>query len=82
MDSSNLVTFRFGFVADYAVVERLLDIESRGATFTLEDEGHFRVHPPAVLTDDDKSFLRQRRDEALAIVQYMFSEEWKTWRPA
>jgi|WetSurMetagenome_2_1015567.scaffolds.fasta_scaffold462722_1 hypothetical protein len=82
MACSELVTFRFGFVADYVVVERLLDIESRGGSFTLEDEGHFRVHPPTVLTDDDKTFLRRRRAEALAVVEYMNRPEWRSWKPA
>jgi hypothetical protein len=63
MACSELVTFRGGFVADWAVVQRLLDLERRGATFTIEDSGRFRVHPPAVLSDDDKAFLRERRDE-------------------
>ncbi len=82
MGCSELVTFRFGFVADIAVVNRLLDIESRGATFSLEDGGHFRVRPASVLTEDDKRFLRQRRKESLAVIEYMNREEWRTWRPA
>ena len=67
---SELVTFRGGFVADWVLVERLLDIESRGATFHLLDDG-FKVDPPAVLTDDDIDFLQQRHDEARAAIQYV-----------
>ena len=72
MASSNgeLVTFRGGFVADWAVVSRLLDIEARGCSFRLEDGGRFRVVPPDRLTADDVVFLRARRDEARRILEY------------
>ena len=46
-DSSELVTFRGGFVAKMALVSRLIDIETRGARFRLEPAGGFRVVPPA-----------------------------------
>lgn len=68
--SSELVTFRGGFVADWAVVHRLLDLEARGCRFVLEAGGRFRVVPPSALTADDKVFLRARRDEARAVIEY------------
>jgi hypothetical protein len=70
MASSELVTFRGGFVADWAIVRRLLDIEARGCSFQLEDGGPFRVVPPDRLTAEDVAFLRARRDEARACIEY------------
>jgi len=65
-----LVTFRGGFVADWLLVSRLLDLEARGAQFQLESEGHFRVVPSSVLSPEDVTFLRLRRDQARAIIEY------------
>jgi hypothetical protein len=69
-ESSGLVMFRGGFVADWAVVQRLLDIEARGCSFHLETGGRFRVIPPDRLTADDVAFLRARRDEARRVLAY------------
>jgi hypothetical protein len=71
MGCSELVTFRGGFVADLAVVVRILNLEARGATFTLINGGRFRVEPPVVLTADDCAFLRERRDEARSVLEYV-----------
>lgn len=38
-----LVAFRGGFVANAAVVSRLLELEARGARFELKSDGGFRV---------------------------------------
>ena len=62
--------FRGGFTARAAVVVRLLDLEARGAKFTLQPGGHFRVDPVDVLTDDDIRFLRIYRDEARRVISY------------
>ncbi len=70
MASSELVTFRGGFVADWLVVRRLLEIEERGCSFQLEDGGRFRVVHPDRLTADDVAFLRARRDEARQVLEY------------
>lgn len=69
-ESSGFVMFRGGFVADWTVVQRLLDIEARGCSFKLEDGGRFRVLPPDRLTPDDVAFLRARRDEARQVLEY------------
>ena len=58
----SLVTFRGGFVADWSVVRRLLEIEARGCSFQLEAGGRFRVIPADRLMPDDVAFLRARRD--------------------
>ena len=70
MACSDLVHFRGDFVASCAVVQRLLDLESRGCSFRLEDGGRFRVIPPDRLTPDDVAFLRARRDEARQVLEY------------
>lgn len=67
-EASTLVTFRGGFVADWTVVRRLLDLEARGCSFQLETHGGFRVVPPDRLTSDDVAFLRARRDEARQVL--------------
>jgi len=68
--SEQLVNFRGGFVADWAVVQRLLELEGRGCSFKLEDGSRFRVIPPDRLTPDDVAFLRARRDEARQVLEY------------
>ena len=70
-ESSTLVTFRGGFVADRAIVRRLWDLQARGCSFQLEGGGQFRVVPPDRLTADDVAFLRQRRDEARQVIAYV-----------
>ena len=67
---AQLVTYRGGFVANWTVVSRLLDLEARGGTFELLDDGRFRVVPPSLLTPDDLAFLRANRDEARRVVAY------------
>lgn len=69
-DASSVVTFRGGFVARLDVVERLLDVERRGARYVLLADGGFKVDPPDVLTSDDRVFLTARRAEARAVVRY------------
>lgn len=65
-----LVTFRDGVTAARAVVERLLDLEGRGAAFRLEAGGRFSVTPHSVLTSDDIAFLQAHRNEARRILEY------------
>jgi len=65
-----LVHFRGGFVADWAVVRRLLELEARGCRFQLEPHDRFRVIPPDLLNSEDLAFLRLNRDEARRILAY------------
>jgi hypothetical protein len=69
-EAPELVTFRGGFIANWAVVYRLNDLQARGCIFVLEDAGRFRVIPPDRLTAEDVMFLRQHRDEARQIIAY------------
>ncbi len=74
-DTHALVTFRGGFVADWAVVHRLLELEARGARFLLLAGGRFRVEPPALLDEESREFLRAHRDEARRVLEYQASDE-------
>ena len=65
----DLVTLKGGLVVEASVLRRLLDLEDRGATFTLTDAG-FLIQPPEVLTDDDVDFIRLRRLMAEGIIAY------------
>jgi len=69
-EAPTLVTFRGGFVADWRIVSRLLDLESRGARFELKADGGFRVVPPDVLTADDTAFLKAHRNAARRVLEY------------
>lgn len=73
-----LVTFRGGFSADWAIVRRLLDLESRGARFELVEGGRFRVLPLSVLTAADVVFLRAHRDEAPRVLEYQTDRTFLT----
>jgi hypothetical protein len=42
----------------------------RGASLPLEPDGPLRVALRTVLTEDDRAFLREHRDEARRIVAY------------
>jgi hypothetical protein len=69
-----LVTFRDGWVADWRIVRRLLELEARGCIFTLEAGGRFRVVPFDKLTADDAAFLRDHRDAARLVLEYCEQE--------
>jgi hypothetical protein len=70
MASSDIVTFRDGFVASWPTVQRLLDLEARGANFELLPDDRFRVVPADMLTPADVAFLRAHRDEARQVIAY------------
>jgi hypothetical protein len=69
-DLVTLVTLDGGLTVNWAVVQRLLDLESRGATFELKPDGGFRVLPSTVLNADDTAFLKAHRDEARRVLEY------------
>jgi len=75
--SSDLVTFRGGFVASVTVVQRLIDLEEKGCSFELETTGGFRVVPVALLDEFDLTFLRNRRNEVRQILEYQ--EDLLSW---
>jgi hypothetical protein len=66
-----LVSFKHGFTCEWAVVQCLLALEARGVRFELMDGGRFRVVPADLLSEDDRRFLRARRDEARLCLEYI-----------
>jgi hypothetical protein len=46
MATTKTVTFRDGTVTPLYVLQCLWDIEARGGTFVLHDDGSFKVVPP------------------------------------
>ena len=71
MESSDFVTFRGGFTVAWPIVEKILDLESRGARFYLADHGRFRVDPVNILTTSDVRFLQAHRDDTRRVVEYV-----------
>jgi hypothetical protein len=65
-----LVTFRAGFVADWAVVQVLLELEALGAQFELVEPNRFRVSPSSLLTPAVRAFLTAHRDEVHRVLTY------------
>jgi hypothetical protein len=82
MDRSDLVTLRGGLIVDARVIDRLLDLEERGFTFDLLDDGRFRVLPLERLTNDDVGFLRAHRHHARAVIAYVADDRHLTAGPA
>jgi len=64
------VTFTGGFVADWTVVQTLLELEAQGARFELVPPDRFRVIPGSLLTPEVRAFLQAHRDEAWAVLTY------------
>ena len=46
------------------------DIEARGGTFVLVEDGKVRVEPPDRITPSEQVFLQAHRDEARRLVRY------------
>ena len=59
---------RDGRVVSLRVLQRLGDIEARGASFVVVDNG-FDVEPDSTLTPRDRAFLLKHLDEAIRIVE-------------
>ena len=61
---------RDGFVAARNVLQRLWEIEARGASFVITETG-FNIMPPhGMITCEDHAFLLAYLDEAKRIVNY------------
>jgi len=69
-DAPTLVTFSGGFVADWQVVRRLLDLEARGGRFVLLADGRIRVEPAGLLDAESRVFLRAHLVEARRVLEY------------
>ena len=66
--ANGMVTMRDGRVVSLRVLQRLGDIEARGASFVVVDNG-FDVEPDSTLTPRDRAFLLKHLDEAIRIVE-------------
>ena len=60
---------RDGFVAVRDVLQRLWEIEARGASFVITETG-FDITPEGILTHRDRAFLLEHLDEAKRILNY------------
>ena len=60
---------RDGFVAVRDVLQRLWEIEARGASFVITETG-FDITPEGILTQRDRAFLLEHLDEAKRILNY------------
>ena len=64
-----MVTMRVGLVVSRDVLQRLWDIEARGASFDITESG-FDITPEGILTPRDRAFLLAHLDEAKRILRY------------
>ena len=64
-----IVTMRGGFVAARDVLQRLWEIEARGASFVITETG-FQITPDGMITRGDRAFLLEYLDEAKRILRY------------
>jgi hypothetical protein len=60
-----------------AVLRRIWGVEARGGRFRRLDADHLTVEPADVLTDDDRGFLREHRDEVWRVLDYCLNEGWR-----
>ena len=68
-DVREVVTMRDGFVAARNVLQRLWEIEARGASFVITETG-FTITPEGIITPRERAFLLAHLDEAKRIVNY------------
>ena len=61
---------RDGFVAARDVLQRLWEIEARGASFRTSESG-FTITPKGILTHGDRAFLLAHLDETERILKYV-----------
>ena len=66
--ANGMVTMRDGRVVSLQVLQRLWEIEARGASFVMVDNG-FDVEPDSTLTATDRAFILRHLDEAIKIIE-------------
>ena len=62
---------RGGFVAARNVLQRLWEIEARGASFNTTESGFAITPPHGMITREDRAFLLAHLDEAERILKYV-----------
>jgi hypothetical protein len=65
-----LVTFRGGFVADWRVVEKVIQLEAKDARFTVLHGDRIQIEPAGLLDPDTRVFPAAHRAEAIAVLRY------------
>ena len=66
--ANGMVTMRDGRLVSLQVLQRLWEIEARGGSFVIVDNG-FDVEPDSTLTATDRAFILRHLDEAIRIVE-------------
>ena len=66
-----LVTLRGDFVVPRDVLQRLWDVESRGACFNVTEDGFHITPPHGMISAEDRQFLIVHFDEAARLLQYV-----------
>ena len=72
-DGDQVVRMRDGEIVSLRVLRRLWEIEARGGSFVVVDNG-FDIQPHSTLTATDRAFLLQHLDEAIKIVHLQESD--------
>ena len=73
-DANKTVTMRDGRVVSLQVLRRLWEIEARGGSFVVVDNG-FDVEPDSTLTPRDRAFILKHLDEAIRIVELQEADD-------
>jgi hypothetical protein len=67
--TTELVTLTGGLAVPLPALQLLWDLEARGFTLLVDDDGLI-VRPRARITPADDRAIRQHRDELIALVRY------------
>ena len=73
-DADKTVTLRDGRIVSLQVLQRLWDIEARGGSFVVVDNG-FDVEPDSTLTARNRAFILKHLDEAIRIVELQEADD-------
>jgi len=74
IDGDQTVRMRDGQVVSLQVLRRLWEIEARGGSFVIVDNG-FDVEPDSTLTATDRAFILRHLDEAIRIVHLQEADD-------
>jgi hypothetical protein len=72
---------RGGFVAARNVLQRLWEIEARGASFDTTESGFAITPPHGMITREDRAFLLAHLDEAERILKYVEDNAQSLYEP-
>ncbi len=70
MNASNLVLLREGLAVPVGAVSLQLDLERRGLTIRIDDDGGLLIGPRRHLTARDRVAIQGHRDQLVALVQH------------